>query len=363
LALLRTIRAAGALALAFAAATGCGGGEAEGGPQGAVVDTVHVRAEDVASLVQAVGTVEADNQTAVAGRCGDRSPGSCRRGERASPPASRSSDRPGPLRVRGPVRGGRPGASPGAALGRREAAGALRSAPRGRGGRPADIRQPPGPGRERTGRGPAGSRGCRHRPVDPRQVHGPRAVRGDGGEAPRRARPGRGHAGRAVRPGRRPTSQDPIRGSRGPRRQDRGRRPRRVPRPLRHRGRADRGRGLREPGDRSREPHVRSDGRVHEPRSGRPARGLRRRVGDDGRARERAGRARGGLVTEGTKNYLCPEDSTAHRREVEAGVRIEGRSRSRRSRRSERWRSRPGRAAGRGGGVPSRATLQRRTDR
>ena len=67
MALLRTIRAAGALALAFVATTGCGGGEAEGGPQGAVVDTVHVRAEDVASLVQAVGTVEADNQTAVAG--------------------------------------------------------------------------------------------------------------------------------------------------------------------------------------------------------------------------------------------------------------------------------------------------------
>lgn len=67
LALLRTIRAAGATALAFVIATGCGGGDAEGGPQGAVVDTVHVRMEDVASLVQAVGTVEADNQTAVAG--------------------------------------------------------------------------------------------------------------------------------------------------------------------------------------------------------------------------------------------------------------------------------------------------------
>ena len=38
----------------------------EGGPAGAVIDTVHVRAEDVASRVQAVGTVEADNQTAVA---------------------------------------------------------------------------------------------------------------------------------------------------------------------------------------------------------------------------------------------------------------------------------------------------------
>ena len=53
LAVLRTIRAAGALALAFAAVTGCGGEEAEGGPQGAVIDTVHVRTEDVASFVQA----------------------------------------------------------------------------------------------------------------------------------------------------------------------------------------------------------------------------------------------------------------------------------------------------------------------
>ena len=67
LALLRTIRAAGALALAIVAVTGCGGADAEGGPQGAVIDTVHVRAEDVPTLVQAVGTVEADNQTEVDG--------------------------------------------------------------------------------------------------------------------------------------------------------------------------------------------------------------------------------------------------------------------------------------------------------
>jgi RND family efflux transporter MFP subunit len=66
LALLRTVRAAGALALALAAITGCGGGDPEAGPQGAVIDTMHVRAEDVPTLVQAVGTVEADNQTAVA---------------------------------------------------------------------------------------------------------------------------------------------------------------------------------------------------------------------------------------------------------------------------------------------------------
>ena len=70
LALLRTIRAGGALTLAFAAVTGCGGDDAEGGVQGAVIDTVHVRTEDVPTVVQAVGTVEADNQTAVAAEVG-----------------------------------------------------------------------------------------------------------------------------------------------------------------------------------------------------------------------------------------------------------------------------------------------------
>ncbi|CAN5835464.1 efflux RND transporter periplasmic adaptor subunit [soil metagenome] len=70
LALLRTIRAAGALALAVIAVTGCGGDETAGAVQGAVIDTVHVRAEDVATVVQAVGTVEADNQTSVAAEVG-----------------------------------------------------------------------------------------------------------------------------------------------------------------------------------------------------------------------------------------------------------------------------------------------------
>lgn len=70
LALLRTFCAAGAIALAFAALAGCGGGDPDEGPQGAVIDTVHVRAEDVPTTVQAVGTVEADNQTAVAGEVG-----------------------------------------------------------------------------------------------------------------------------------------------------------------------------------------------------------------------------------------------------------------------------------------------------
>jgi RND family efflux transporter MFP subunit len=66
LALLRTLRSASALALVAPLLAGCGGGNENAGPQGAVIDTVHVRAEDVPTLVQAVGTVEADNQTAVA---------------------------------------------------------------------------------------------------------------------------------------------------------------------------------------------------------------------------------------------------------------------------------------------------------
>jgi len=65
LALLRTLRSTSALALAAAWMAGCGGGDENTAPQGAVIDTVHVRAEDVPTLVQAVGTVEADNQTAV----------------------------------------------------------------------------------------------------------------------------------------------------------------------------------------------------------------------------------------------------------------------------------------------------------
>ena len=65
LALLKTFRSAGALALAALFLAGCGGGDENAGPQGAVIDTVHVRAEDVPTLVQAVGTVEADNQTEV----------------------------------------------------------------------------------------------------------------------------------------------------------------------------------------------------------------------------------------------------------------------------------------------------------
>ena len=69
LALLRTHRSAGALALAGLIAA-CGGGNPDAGPQGAVIDTVHVRADDIPTLVQAVGTVEADNQTAVAGEVG-----------------------------------------------------------------------------------------------------------------------------------------------------------------------------------------------------------------------------------------------------------------------------------------------------
>ena len=42
------------------------GGEEQAAPQATVVDTVHVRAEDVPQIVAAVGTVEAEHQTAVA---------------------------------------------------------------------------------------------------------------------------------------------------------------------------------------------------------------------------------------------------------------------------------------------------------
>lgn len=53
--------------LALAAVTGCGGGGPEAGAQGAIIDTVHVRAEDVPTRVQAVGTVEAEHAASVAG--------------------------------------------------------------------------------------------------------------------------------------------------------------------------------------------------------------------------------------------------------------------------------------------------------
>ncbi|HUF90539.1 MAG TPA: efflux RND transporter periplasmic adaptor subunit [Gemmatimonadota bacterium] len=67
MAVLRTGYPAGAALLALAVATGCGGGGSEAGAQGAIIDTVHVRAEDVPSRVQAVGTVEADHSASVAG--------------------------------------------------------------------------------------------------------------------------------------------------------------------------------------------------------------------------------------------------------------------------------------------------------
>ena len=54
-----------ASAAAALASTACGGSEA-GAPQAAVVDTVHVRAVDVPSTIQAIGTIEADHSTSVA---------------------------------------------------------------------------------------------------------------------------------------------------------------------------------------------------------------------------------------------------------------------------------------------------------
>ncbi len=66
MAFLRSIGASIALLAAGALVTACGGDSEGGGPGAAVVDTVRARAEDVPQLVQAVGTVEADNQTTVA---------------------------------------------------------------------------------------------------------------------------------------------------------------------------------------------------------------------------------------------------------------------------------------------------------
>lgn len=51
---------------------GCGADASEGGGRAAPVDTVLVRAEDVPSVVDAIGTVEADNQTSVAPEVGGR---------------------------------------------------------------------------------------------------------------------------------------------------------------------------------------------------------------------------------------------------------------------------------------------------
>lgn len=61
--------AAVALLVAAAACGGEGAGEA---PEGALVDTVHVRTMDVPSTIAASGTVEADNETAVAAEVGGR---------------------------------------------------------------------------------------------------------------------------------------------------------------------------------------------------------------------------------------------------------------------------------------------------
>lgn len=61
-------RGAAAIVVPFCVsiAAACGGDSAAEGPSAAVVDTVHVRAEDVPSTVAAIGTVEADHQTDVA---------------------------------------------------------------------------------------------------------------------------------------------------------------------------------------------------------------------------------------------------------------------------------------------------------
>lgn len=59
------------VAAALAVATmACGGEEGGEGPGTALIDTIHVRAMDVPAVVQAVGTVEADNQTRVSAEVG-----------------------------------------------------------------------------------------------------------------------------------------------------------------------------------------------------------------------------------------------------------------------------------------------------
>ena len=72
MAFLKTIGTTTAALAILAVAAACGDESGERGSRAAVVDTVHARAMDVASTVQAVGTVEADNQTRVAAEVGGR---------------------------------------------------------------------------------------------------------------------------------------------------------------------------------------------------------------------------------------------------------------------------------------------------
>lgn len=70
MALLRTRTTTVAAALIAAATMACGGEPGAEGPGAALIDTVHARAMDVPAVVQAVGTVEADNQTRVSAEVG-----------------------------------------------------------------------------------------------------------------------------------------------------------------------------------------------------------------------------------------------------------------------------------------------------
>lgn len=72
MAFLRKTTTAVAAALVAAATMACGGESGGEGPGAALIDTVHARAMDVPAVVQAVGTVEADNQTQVAAEVGGR---------------------------------------------------------------------------------------------------------------------------------------------------------------------------------------------------------------------------------------------------------------------------------------------------
>jgi RND family efflux transporter MFP subunit len=67
---MRSAVAGAVVAIAAILTAGCGGEAEGGGPRATVVDTVHVRGEDVPDIVTATGTVEAEHQTVVAAEVG-----------------------------------------------------------------------------------------------------------------------------------------------------------------------------------------------------------------------------------------------------------------------------------------------------
>lgn len=71
MAVLRAMAPVAAVAVAAVTAA-CGSDSSAGEGRAAPVDTVHVRAEDVPNVIDAIGTAEADNQTTVAAEVGGR---------------------------------------------------------------------------------------------------------------------------------------------------------------------------------------------------------------------------------------------------------------------------------------------------